>query len=218
MDKIQSAVYTFNDLAEVYEARFMDQSAFHDGFEVFCAHLPKTAPRLLDVACGPGNITQYLLKKCPDAQVLGIDLAPRMLTLAAQNNPQARFQELDAREIYTLQGPFEGIMCGFCLPYLSKEATEKLISDAAGLLAPNGIAYFSTMEDLYEKSGLESSSDGKYQTWTYYHEEQYLRRFMENSGFEIIFFKKQAYHKPDGRVMTDLILVGRLTHHNNFFR
>lgn len=206
---MQSAITTFNDLAEVYQARFMDQSAFHDGFDVFCAHLPHTTPRLLDVACGPGNISKYLLEKRPDAQLLGIDLAPNMLLLAAQNNPQARFQEMDARDISTLQGPFDGLMCGFCLPYLSKDATEKLISDAAGLLAPGGVAYFSTMEDLYEKSALESSSDGKYQTWTYYHEEQYLRQFMENSGLEIIFSKKQAYHKPDGRVMTDLILIGR---------
>ena len=143
---MQQSFLVFNDLAEVYQERFMDQSAYHDGFDLFCAQLPQVAPRLLDVACGPGNISKYLLEKCPDAQLLGIDLAPNMLQLAAQNNPQARFQELDAREIHSLQGPFEGIVCGFCLPYLSREATEKLISDTAGLLVPGGVAYFSTME------------------------------------------------------------------------
>lgn len=35
-------------------------------------------------------------------------------------------------------------MCGFCLPYLSKEETEKLINDVSRLLNPEGVFYIST--------------------------------------------------------------------------
>jgi hypothetical protein len=40
-------------------------------------------------------------------------------------------------------------MCGFGLPYLSKEETENLISGSFALLKPEGVLYVSTMEDDY---------------------------------------------------------------------
>lgn len=39
-------------------------------------------PQLLDLGCGPGNIAFRLARRWPDAEVLGLDGAPRMLALA----------------------------------------------------------------------------------------------------------------------------------------
>lgn len=53
---------------------------------------------IVEVACGPGNITKYLLNKRPGFKIGGIDLAPNMVELAKVNNPTASFQVMDSRK------------------------------------------------------------------------------------------------------------------------
>jgi len=50
------------------------------------AHLcgEQPGPRLVDLGCGPGNITFLLARRFPQAAVLGLDGAPRMLRTAEQ--------------------------------------------------------------------------------------------------------------------------------------
>ncbi|MFC5150469.1 class I SAM-dependent methyltransferase [Streptomyces amakusaensis] len=40
------------------------------------------APRVLDLACGTGSITDRLLRRFPDARSTGVDLDPALLTIA----------------------------------------------------------------------------------------------------------------------------------------
>src|SRR5690606_3808601 len=100
----------------------------------------------LEIGCGPGNITKYLLSKKPDFDILGIDIAPNMVELAKQNNPTAHFALMDCRQINQLDTKFDGIIGGFCLPYLTRVESEKLISDASDLLNDNGLIYLSFVE------------------------------------------------------------------------
>ena len=139
----------------------MHLDLYNDTFDLFCNNIAQENAEILDVACGPGNITQYLLKKRPDFKILGIDLSTNMINLARLNNSTAEFLLMDCRKIGLLDKKFDGIMCGFCLPYLSKTAAVKLINDAAQLLNPNGVFYLSTMEENEDKkSGLKTSSTG----------------------------------------------------------
>ncbi|HWG75272.1 MAG TPA: trans-aconitate 2-methyltransferase [Steroidobacteraceae bacterium] len=52
--------------------------------------------RAVDVGCGPGNSTELLAHRYPDAQLLGIDSSPAMLAQARERVPQARFELADA--------------------------------------------------------------------------------------------------------------------------
>jgi trans-aconitate methyltransferase len=56
--------------------------AMLERFAAFCGGDP--GPRLVDLGCGPGNITFLLAHRWPRARVLGIDGAPRMLAVARQ--------------------------------------------------------------------------------------------------------------------------------------
>ena len=79
------------------------------------------------------------------------------------NIPNANFIVKDALQINELTDTFDGIVIGFCMPYLSKEDSSKLIRLSGENLNSNGIVYISTMEDDYNKSGYETTSfsDGK---------------------------------------------------------
>ena len=209
MDKSQAAAEIFNKYANAYQDKFMDLDLYNDSFDIFCSSIAKENAGILEIACGPGNITRYLLKKRPDFKILGIDLSPNMIDLAKTNNPAAAFQLMDGRNISTLHKKYDGVMCGFGLPYLSKEEAVQFIGDAAGLLNPGGILYLSTMEDDYGKSGFKSSSSGD-QMYIHYHQADYLTAALKENGFKIIDLRRKDYPEQDGTTTIDLLIVAGL--------
>lgn len=203
-DKTAVAVAIFDKLANGYQDKFMDVSLYADSFNLFCDHLPKKAS-VLELACGPGNITRYLLDRRPDLQIYGTDLSPNMIALAKTNNPEAKFGLMDSRDILQLDKQYHGIMCGFCLPYLSKEDAVQLIADAGKALFDNGILYISTMEDDYAKSGLEAGSSGDL-IYMHYHEADYLCQALKENDFSILYLERKTYMTREKKV-TDLLIV-----------
>jgi trans-aconitate 2-methyltransferase len=61
------------------------------------AQVPLDAPaRVVDMGCGPGNSTELLVERFPDAEVIGLDNSPNMLAEATRRVPGARFATADA--------------------------------------------------------------------------------------------------------------------------
>lgn len=192
MDKNKQAVNVFNEYARQYQDKYMDVALYQKTLDEFCLHLPVNAA-VLELACGPGNITKYLLEKRPDLDILATDFAPNMVRLAAMNNIKARFELMDCRNIRALDKKFHAVMCGFCLPYLSKEESVSLIGDISEILHPGGICYLSTMEDEYCKSGLKKSSDGKSELFMHFHEAEYLAEAMSANKLKILDLHRQEF-------------------------
>jgi len=177
----------FNEFALQYQDKFMDFDLHNDSFDLFCELIENNNASVLEIGCGPGNITKYILNKRPDIKLLGIDIAPNMIQLAKKNNPSAIFKVMDCKNILDINLKFDAILCGFTLPYLSKQEVLLLIENASVLLKPNGILYLSTMEDSYENSKFLSSSSNKNTgLFTYYHEAGYLSEFLQKNGFNIL--------------------------------
>jgi len=208
MDKSQNAIVIFNKYATEYQNKFMDVSLYHHSFDLFCKNISNDAASIIELACGPGNITHYLLEKQPHFKILGTDLSPNMLQLAKENNPKAEFQLMDARAINTITKKQDAIMCGFCLPYLSKEDAVKLIEDAAQLLNANGVLYISTMEDDYSKSGYKKGSAGD-EIFMHYHQADYLTEALEKNNFKIVELLRQDFPSNDEKKTTDLIIIAK---------
>ena len=56
----------------------------------------ETAPKLIvDLGCGPASSTRELLRRFPDAEVIGVDSSPRMLAEAKRRLPDVEFVEAD---------------------------------------------------------------------------------------------------------------------------
>ncbi|MBC7864483.1 MAG: class I SAM-dependent methyltransferase, partial [Bacteroidia bacterium] len=62
MDKTKIAVTIFNKNANGYQNKFMDVNLYADTFDLFCNSIKNENAEILEIACGPGNITKYLLK------------------------------------------------------------------------------------------------------------------------------------------------------------
>jgi trans-aconitate 2-methyltransferase len=60
------------------------------------ARVPLANPRrVVDIGCGPGNSTELLLARYPEAEVIGLDSSPEMLAAARKRLPSVRFIEAD---------------------------------------------------------------------------------------------------------------------------
>lgn len=209
-NKIAETIQTYDLSAQKYQDKFMQMDLYDDTYDRFCDLVKGYAPSILEIGTGPGNVTKYLLSRRPDFKVFGIDLAPQMIVLARQNNPQAEFDVMDCREIHKIGRKFKGIMCAFCLPYLSKEDGAKLISNISQLLEPEGVLYISTMEDDYTKSGYETTSfSGTNRVFVYYHQENFINGCLEESGFKIVDLQKKRYPEQDGSFLTDMIFIAQ---------
>lgn len=208
--KILKAADAFDKSAKIYQEKFMDVSLYAEPFKFFFDHVKTNDAHVLDIACGPGNITKYLLDKRPDYKILGIDLSSEMLSLARANNPKAQFQLMDCRELNIIKEKFNGITCGFCLPYLTQKEVVKLLSNVSKLLKPNGVFYLSTMEeDENNKSRYQISSTGD-QVYVNYYKENDLIAALEDNNFETLILKRYSSPDKDGLIITDLVLVCKI--------
>ena len=55
----------------------------------------RQARRVVDLGCGPGNSTELLVERYPDADVIGLDSSPDMLRKARERLPKCKFIEAD---------------------------------------------------------------------------------------------------------------------------
>jgi ubiquinone/menaquinone biosynthesis C-methylase UbiE len=210
MDKYKTTIETYNKSAKSFQDKFMNMDLYHDTYDRFCDMIDNRNNDIFEIACGPGNITRYLLTKRPDLNITAIDLSPQMIELAKINNPTVDFRVMDCREIGMIEKKFDAIMCGFCLPYLSQDESVKLIADSYKLLNSNSLIYISTMEGDYEKSGFETTSfSGQEQVYVHYHQADYLKNRLQESGFEDVVLQCKDYPEQDGSVTTDMIFIAR---------
>ncbi len=208
MDRYTETFDTWNKLALLYQQKFMGLDLYNKSYDVICDSITKSGATVLDVGCGPGNITRYLLTKRPDFNVLGIDVAPNMVELARKNNPTAKFSVLDSRQIGELKTTFDGIVAGFCLPYLSSFDVSKLFTDCFQLLHNNGLLYVSFVEGDNAQSGYQTGSSGD-RTYFYFHTTDEITKQLKDKNFDEIEVYKVDYTKSASETEVHTILVAR---------
>ncbi|OQA12825.1 MAG: Trans-aconitate 2-methyltransferase [Bacteroidetes bacterium ADurb.Bin397] len=207
-DKTIEAVAVFNKLATLYAQKYMDVSGYSESLEKLGELLHASEGTVLELGCGPGNITRFMLDRFPHLKITGIDLAPDMIAIAKSLNPEATFEVMDCREINKIDSKFDAILCGFCLPYLSRLEAIQLISDSAVKLKTAGVIYISTMEDNNSKSGYVSGSTGD-KIFMNYHECSYLTEALRNENFEVVYEKHLPLAADPENITKDLVLIAK---------
>jgi predicted TPR repeat methyltransferase len=207
MDHNANAVDLFDKNAALYHERYGNLGLYNDTYDLFCSLLTKRNSEVLDVGCGPGNITKYLLGRRPDLRITGIDLAPNMIAIAKENNPGAKFEVMDCRGIIKLSMRFDAIVCGFTIPYLSKEETSQLIFSCATLLERGGLFYFSLIQGRYEDSGFQLASNGVDKSFVHYYNPVTIMRMIKESNLDILQVIDFPWENSSGQTETHLVFL-----------
>ncbi len=208
MDYNQQSINVFEKHAHRYEKQFMGLSLYDDSYDSLLLCLPENAT-VLELGCGPGMISNYLLKKSPSLRVLATDAAPEMIKLAEKNLPNAVCKVLLTKDIAKLNTPFDAVICGFLFPYFTEHDAKQLLSEISKLTKPNGYLYCSFIEGDYAKSGPQISSDGNDTAFVHYYAEKQFEQMLAASNFTVQNRYRIAWQKADTTLENHLILIAQ---------
>lgn len=122
------------------------------------AQVPVETPsRIVDLGCGPGNSTELLVRRFPNAQVIGVDNSSDMIAKARQRLPEVQFVEGDigalsgdAGGAWRNEGPFDVIYANAALQWVPDHDT--LLPGLVELLAPGGALAIQMPDNLAQPS------------------------------------------------------------------
>tara|TARA_R110002050_G_scaffold300586_1_gene470627 strand:+ start:1235 stop:1870 length:636 start_codon:yes stop_codon:yes gene_type:complete len=199
---------TWNKIAQSYQDKFMKLGLYNDTYMRFCNLLPKANASVLEIGCGPGNITRHILDLNPKLTILATDISKNMVDLAKRNNPEVETQVLDCRNLQSINAKFDGIICGFTIPYISKNDCSKLIFNCSNLLKEDGTLYLSFVAGHYKKSGFISGSSGG-RVYFYYHELTRIIQDLESNQITVVDVIQKEYEKLDSVSETHTIIIAK---------
>lgn len=105
------------------------------------------ARSVIDIGCGPGNSTQLLAQRYPEAEVRGLDSSADMIEAARARLPNARF-DIAPLEGWAEPGPFDVILANAVLQWLPDH--ESLLPSLASRLSPGGSLAIQMPDNLDE--------------------------------------------------------------------
>jgi ubiquinone/menaquinone biosynthesis C-methylase UbiE len=126
---------------------------YHDAFSAVTEHAiqplldaARVGPgtRLLDVAAGPGMLTNTAARR--GAHVVGVDLAPAMVALASRLHPGLDFRVAGAEDLPFAVSSFDAIVSSFGVGHFSRP--EQVVADFARVLAPQGVVALSWWQEF----------------------------------------------------------------------
>lgn len=91
---------------------------------------------ILDVGCGLGETTNYLLKYYSSNDVVGINISPQQIERSRMNAPECKFICMDATQMEFEDESFDSIICVEAAFYF--DTREKFIKEAWRVLKPGG--------------------------------------------------------------------------------
>ena len=91
--------------------------------------------RVLDVATGPGVVACRAASRGASS-VVGVDLAPRMLELAAAAYPRVEFRQADAEDLPFPAASFDAVVCNFGIGHFPRP--ERALAEFVRVLMPGG--------------------------------------------------------------------------------
>ncbi|MGU3494752.1 trans-aconitate 2-methyltransferase [Xanthobacteraceae bacterium A53D] len=125
------------------------------------ARIPLASARhVVDLGCGPGNSTELLAARFPDAEVTGIDTSPDMLAAARRRMPETRFITGDAATL-ALDEPADVILANAVLQWVPDHA--RLFPHLISQLSATGALAVQMPDNLNEPSHVamrETAADG----------------------------------------------------------
>lgn len=202
------SVATFNRLADRYAEKYFHLDMYDPYLERFVKRIDSQGASVLDVACGPGNVSAYLAKVRPDLKLIGIDLAEGMVKQARLRVPSAEFLVKDCRHIGELEHVFDASAFAFGLSYLTDDDAIRFFGSLNATLADTAMLYLSTITGEPTWSGFETASSGD-KVYMTYRSVGDVVSMVERAGYRVDFMEVIASPANASKSTQDLILIAQ---------
>ncbi len=164
---------------------------------------------MLDVGSGTGRPTAETLADAGH-EVLGVDVSPVMVELAARQVPGAAFRCADIRDVPLAEGSFDAVCVYFSLLQLDRKEQTDLVRQLARLVAPGGFLVLATVP--LDVEGVEATFMGQPVRVTSF-PTQDLTDLVEGAGLEVLAQEATLFTPthPEARPEPQLFLHCRRT-------
>ena len=112
------------------------QSACFNLMEKLLGFIPQKKGKILDVGCGLGATTNYLLKYYSHHDIVGINISPQQIERCTVNVPECKFICMDATQMEFEVESFDNIICVEAAFYF--DTREQFLKEAWRVLKPGG--------------------------------------------------------------------------------
>jgi SAM-dependent methyltransferase len=134
MEQVRDA---YTSIAEVYIGLFGTSEQVHDDdLAIIGRHLSGRAGRVLDLGCGPGQITGHLRSLGVDA--IGIDLVPEFVAHARATHPDGVYHLGSMRALDAPDHSVAGILAWYSLIHMPPPDLDGALAEFRRVLAPGG--------------------------------------------------------------------------------
>jgi predicted TPR repeat methyltransferase len=165
---------------------------------------------ILDLACGPGNVSHYLKRHKPGLKITGVDISEEMIDIAQTRIQDGKFIARDICEV-EFSAKFDCVICAFGIPYLDLNETAKVFKIISKSLYDNGHFYISYIEGSKQDFAKQSFTDNE-ELFIFRHPEIDILEILDQQALSVIKRFDIDYHEKDGTIIKEIIYIGNLLH------
>lgn len=202
------------DLKETYNRIALDWHKDHvaddwwiESTNAFIKELPAGA-RVLDVGCGSGVKSKYLIKH--GLKVTGIDISDKLLEIARREVPGGKFKEISMSGLDAMPETFNGVFAQASLLHIPREQAGGVVKSMAGRLTPGGLLYIAVKElregKPEEEIVKENDYGYEYERFFSYFSMAELERYLTDAGLTVVLTQRNP--NPSGKTVW-LQIIGK---------
>lgn len=147
--------------------------------------------KIIDIGCGPGNSTQVLAGKFPNAYIIGVDKSEHMILAAKKSYPDLDFKLCDAgTELSQFDRDFDIVFSNACIP-----DHRNLITNMLNLLKRNGILAVQIPMNFNEPIHIIISELAASEKWKkYFNNPRFFYTMSPGEYFDILSETADEFH------------------------
>jgi|SRR3990172_419921 len=205
MDQNKVAINTYNKIAKIYTKKYFEDFSDIKYIDRFLTYLSKKS-KILDVGCGPGMSTKYLLNK--DYIAEGIDLSLEMLRIAKEKNPEAMFTLMDMRKLNYKPDSFDGLLVSYSLIHIPSKDIPSTLKGFNKILKPNGYILIIVQKGRKDSIVNEPFNPDEKMFVNFFTIKR-LTNYLEDAGFKIVFNKVVPIEDNDALSDTVIYIIAK---------
>ena len=148
--------------------------------------------KLIDLGCGPGQTTRFLFEH-GFTNILGVDISPEMIKVAAQLSPHLDFEEADMLVLKYPDNSFGSAIAFYSIVHFDYDQVGIAFREIKRVLADNGALLFSFHigNNIVQ---LDNFLDQPVAIDFYFFEVAKIKNILIETGFEIVdIIERQPY-------------------------
>jgi len=178
---VAKTIKTYEELAEDYYKTHFDINEIKNIADFFIQNLK--GQKILDIGCGPGRDAKYFSEH--NLEVTGIDLTSNFVKMASQNVPNAKFMQMDMRNLDFPENTFDGIWACASFLHVPKEDAKNTLLGFRKILKPAGLIYISVKQGNEEKFVEKDEYKGRTKFFAFYTQDEF-KNLIEPCNFKIL--------------------------------